>query len=64
MGVPPDPGRTPLPGHPSLGHLDRHHPAAGRTLPLSPEWADLGRVLRSQASGVLACDFFTVGRCC
>jgi putative transposase len=59
VGLPSDPGRAPRPGHPPVGHIDRLDPSPSRAVSLrkGPTWAQF---LRSQASGILACDFLTI----
>ena len=60
MGVPPDPGRAPRPGHPPR-HVDRDDPSPSRAVSGASEGTHLGaQFLRSQVSGILACDFLTV----
>lgn len=58
VGLSPDPGRAPRP--PSLGHLHRHPPAAGGTLPVSPKGTDLGPVPALAGLRGRGLDFLTV----
>ena len=61
MGVHQDPGRARQARHQGLSNEDPYVAAAGRPRPgSSPWWPHLERVLRSQAQGILAFDFFTV----
>ena len=56
----PYPGRAPKARDPRVGHLSAESPAPIWPGARSTKWAHLGRVLRSQAHGILATDFFTV----
>ena len=54
MGIPADPRRAVEAGHPGLGDHRADDPAPRGA---GPTWTEF---LRSQAEGILACDFFTV----
>src|SRR5919198_5007530 len=60
MGLPKDPGGAAGPGHLPLGELDPRDPCRAGLSPAPRRGPTWSQFLRSQASGILVWDFFTV----
>jgi len=59
VGLPTDPGRVAGPGDQPLRNVDRRHPRRAGLSPAPRRGPTWSQFLRSQAAGILACDFLT-----